>query len=163
MTKNNQRIPWNVMAAEEHQQEAYEERNNENPPLQRANQELIAPRQNPVGEGNLMQIQGSDHPGMQLVAFQLTGTNYLTWNHSIKIALGAINKIGFVDGTIIPPALASPNYVSWKCADYMVIEWILNSISKEFVRAFRYAKSAKQLWDDTEQHLVKAMVLLYIN
>ena len=44
-------------------------------------------------------LYNSDHPGMVLVTAPLTGKNFLTWSRSIKIALGAKMKLGFIDGS----------------------------------------------------------------
>ena len=43
-------------------------------------------------------LQSSDHLGMVLVSIPLTSNNYLSWNHSMKIALGAKVKLGFING-----------------------------------------------------------------
>lgn len=45
-----------------------------------------------------LHLQNSDHPGMSLTTSLLTGSNYLTWSRSTKIALGAKTKLGFIDG-----------------------------------------------------------------
>lgn len=42
----------------------------------------------------------SNHPGDVLVSQLLTKDNYQTWNQAIVMALGAKNKLGFVDGSI---------------------------------------------------------------
>ncbi|KAF7833141.1 uncharacterized protein G2W53_015474 [Senna tora] len=39
----------------------------------------------------------------QLVVNLLTTTNYLTWSRSLKIALRAKNKLGFIDGSYVKP------------------------------------------------------------
>ncbi|KAL2226425.1 UNVERIFIED_CONTAM: hypothetical protein Sindi_2001200 [Sesamum indicum] len=46
-----------------------------------------------------MKTQGNDEPGMNLVSAPLNGNNYLTWARAIKIALGAKEKLEFIDGT----------------------------------------------------------------
>ena len=83
-----------------------------------------------------MFLHNSDHPGMVLVTAPLTGSNYLTWSRSMKIALIAKQKLGFVNGKCIQPDMNSKKYEAWLRADSMVISCILNSISKEIVDAF---------------------------
>ena len=95
-----------------------------------------------------MFLHNSDHPGMVLVTAPLTGSNYLTWSRSMKIALIAKQKLGFVNGKCIQPEMNSKEYESWLRADSMVISWILNSISKDIVDAFLYTNTAKELWDE---------------
>lgn len=55
-------------------------------------------------------LQNFDHPGMMLVSSLLTGFNYLTWSRSIKIALRAKMKIGFIDGRFKKPETNSSDY-----------------------------------------------------
>ena len=95
-----------------------------------------------------MFLHNSDHPDMILVTAPLTGSNYLTWSRSMKIALIAKQKLGFVNGKCIQPDINSKEYEAWLRADSMVISWILNSISKDIVDAFLYTNTAKELWDE---------------
>ncbi|XP_010271575.1 PREDICTED: uncharacterized protein LOC104607608 [Nelumbo nucifera] len=93
-------------------------------------------------------LHSSDHPGMMLVTTPLTGNNYLTWSRSMKIALGAKLKLGFVDERIAQPDEGTTKFELWTRVNYMVTSWILNSISKEIVDAFLYTTTAKELWDE---------------
>ena len=68
-----------------------------------------------------MFLHNSDNPGMVLVTAPLTGSNYLTWSRSMKIALIAKHKLGFVNGKCIQPEMNSKEYESWLRADSMVI------------------------------------------
>ena len=95
-----------------------------------------------------MFLHNSDHPGMVLVTAPLTGSNYLTWSQSMKIALISKHKLGFVNGKCVQPDMNSKEYEAWLRADSMVISWILNSISKDIVDAFLYTNTAKKLWDE---------------
>uniref|UniRef100_A0A6N2M8N2 Retrotransposon Copia-like N-terminal domain-containing protein n=1 Tax=Salix viminalis TaxID=40686 RepID=A0A6N2M8N2_SALVM len=55
-------------------------------------------------------VHHSDHPGMVLVPKLLNGDNYTTWCRSIRLSLGAKNKLGFIEGTInIPSAENNPD------------------------------------------------------
>ena len=95
-----------------------------------------------------MFLHNSDNPGMVLVTAPLIGSNYLTWSRSMKIALIAKQKLGFVNGKCIQPDMNSKEYEAWLRPDSMVISWILNSISKDIVDAFLYTNTAKELWDE---------------
>lgn len=101
--------------------------------------------------GDPLDLQGSDHPGMMLLTSPLTGKNYLSWSRSIKIALGAKLKLGFIDGKCEKPAEISSKFDQWIRVDCMVRSWILNSISKEIVDAFIYTTSARDLWIELEE------------
>ena len=72
-------------------------------------------------------LHNSDDPGINLVTTPLTGSNYLTWSRSMKIALIAKQKLGFVNGKLEQPDVNSKDYEQWLRVDCMVISWILNS------------------------------------
>lgn len=93
-----------------------------------------------------LDLQNSDNPGMILVTSVLTGRNYLSWSRSIIIALGAMMKLGFIDGRCDKPTENASKIEQWIRVDCMVRSWLLNSIAKDIVEAFIYTKSAKDLW-----------------
>ncbi|KAL0366821.1 UNVERIFIED_CONTAM: Retrovirus-related Pol polyprotein from transposon RE1 [Sesamum radiatum] len=99
----------------------------------------------------MLQLHGSDHPGIVLVSAPLTGNNYLNWSFGIKRALSAKMKLGFIDGTSVKPNAGHPHFEQWIRVDSMVTTWILNSISKDIVEAFMYTKSSRNHWLDLEQ------------
>lgn len=66
-------------------------------------------------------LANSDHPGLSLVTDVLTETNYHQWSRSVRIALSAKLKLGFIDGTQVPPASTSPLYVLWMRSNDLVI------------------------------------------
>ncbi|KAL0355837.1 UNVERIFIED_CONTAM: Copia protein [Sesamum radiatum] len=102
----------------------------------------------PISEN--MRLQGGDHPGMSLVSVPLDGNNYFPWVRSIKFALGAKQKLGFIDGSCPKPTDDKNEIEQWQRTDCMVVSWILNSISKDIAEAFLYATSARDLWLDLE-------------
>ncbi|PWA57357.1 hypothetical protein CTI12_AA409170 [Artemisia annua] len=98
-----------------------------------------------------LHLASSDHPGMNLTKTLFTGANFLGWNRTVKIALGAKLKLGFIDGSSPKPALIDPNYQRWVRCDYMVTCWILNSMVSELSESFLYAQSARDLWKELEE------------
>ncbi|KAL0394984.1 UNVERIFIED_CONTAM: hypothetical protein Slati_4464600 [Sesamum latifolium] len=54
------------------------------------------------------------------------------------------------DGRSVRPADDSDELDEWIRTDYMVITWILNTVSKEIVHAFIYVFSARNLWLELE-------------
>ncbi|KAL2252504.1 UNVERIFIED_CONTAM: hypothetical protein Sindi_0045100 [Sesamum indicum] len=87
---------------------------------------------------------------MLLVSAPLDGNNYLTWARSIKIAIGAKQKLGYIDGTYQKPMDDKEALENWKKNDYMVYSWVLSSISKEIAEAFLHADPARDLWVELE-------------
>lgn len=64
----------------------------------------------------------------------------------MKIELDAKNKLRFVEGKIAVPKEGSQDSDQWRRCDYMVMSWILNSISKELVGSFLYVINIRELW-----------------
>ncbi|KAL2243591.1 UNVERIFIED_CONTAM: hypothetical protein Sindi_0477100, partial [Sesamum indicum] len=69
---------------------------------------------------------------------------------SINFALGAKQKVGFIDGTCQKPTEDKNEIEQWQKTNCMVIYWILNSILKDIVEAFLYTTSARELWLELE-------------
>ncbi|KAF7802862.1 uncharacterized protein G2W53_041973 [Senna tora] len=95
-------------------------------------------------------LQSSDQPGVSLVNVVLNGRNYLPWSIAVKIALEAIQQVGFIDGSIKSPE-DEEEYVKWKSVDSMIKTWIVNSIADEMSETFVYCHSSKALWDVLEE------------
>ncbi|KAL0444024.1 UNVERIFIED_CONTAM: hypothetical protein Slati_2125100 [Sesamum latifolium] len=100
------------------------------------------------GDSDALRLQNTDHPGMGLVSVPLDGTNYHSWSRAVRLALGAKQKLSFIDGNSHKPAAGSNELEQWQRTDYMVISCLLNSVSKEIAEAFIYAPSARDLWVD---------------
>lgn len=66
-------------------------------------------------------LSNANHSGMQLGNHILSGSNYLNWCSTVKMALIARNKLQFVDGTLPMPSVSSPDYQKWIRNDYMVM------------------------------------------
>ncbi|PWA93857.1 hypothetical protein CTI12_AA066750 [Artemisia annua] len=52
---------------------------------------------------DLLYLASSDHPGMMLTNTPFNGSNFLGWSRTIKMALGAKLKLGFIDGSLAKP------------------------------------------------------------
>ncbi|KAF7837746.1 uncharacterized protein G2W53_006228 [Senna tora] len=97
-------------------------------------------------------IHPSDNPGAQIVVNLLTLGNYLIWSRSIRIALKAKNKLGFIDGSLLPPVdTMSDEFLRWSDADSMVTAWILHSMTKDLMEAYMFSPSARDLWLELEE------------
>ncbi|KAL2934399.1 DNA-directed RNA polymerase subunit beta [Bienertia sinuspersici] len=71
---------------------------------------------------------------MQLSPMLFDGNNFIPWSRSVKLALGAKNKIGFIDGKIEKPHYNSKDY--------------LKSMKEDVANGFSLVELAKQLWDE---------------
>lgn len=92
-------------------------------------------------------LQSSNYLDMILVsALLIRSRNFKSWNRAMRIALGAKQKLGFIDDVVLMPSKDNEFFLKWKRCDYMVTSWILNSISKGLVDGFIYKASLKDLW-----------------
>ncbi|CAL1377609.1 unnamed protein product [Linum trigynum] len=65
------------------------------------------PPTNPDPMVDPLYLHGSEQPDLVLVTDKLTITNYNDWSKAMHNALGAKNKLGFVDGTLAEPQLTT--------------------------------------------------------
>ncbi|KAA8548017.1 hypothetical protein F0562_004446 [Nyssa sinensis] len=93
-------------------------------------------------------LHPSDSPSLILVHGILTGDNYPKWQKSITRALNAKNKLGFIDGTLLPPDPTKPEYTQWNQTKDMVLTWILNSISPSLANSLEYHTDPRAVWLD---------------
>ncbi|KAH6780584.1 hypothetical protein C2S52_011821 [Perilla frutescens var. hirtella] len=100
-------------------------------------------------------INPSETPGMSLTADVFDGKNYHTWCRSVKRGLLSRNKLSFIDGTLSKPALGSLDYMQWMRVDYIVFNWITNSMTKEISRGFHNYETSKDLWDELQRRFGK--------
>ena len=69
----------------------------------------------------------------------------------MRKALHGKNKYGFVDGSILEPALGHSTHALWHRNDNIVSSWLLNSLSKEMQISILHSSSAKVVWDDLQE------------
>ncbi|GJU58551.1 hypothetical protein Tco_1236317 [Tanacetum coccineum] len=98
-----------------------------------------------------LHIATSDHPGMMLTNTLFNGGNFLGWSRTIKMALGAKLKLGFIDGSSPKHVVIHNDYQRWVRCDYMVTCWILNSMVVELSESFLYSQCASDLWKELEK------------
>ena len=81
---------------------------------------------------NPLFLHHAKSPGAMLVSEVLIVENYHAWARSIKKALIAKNKFGFVNGTITlsSPLIKTPAAVdAWIRCDNMVGSWLMKAVS----------------------------------
>ncbi|KAL2236391.1 UNVERIFIED_CONTAM: Retrovirus-related Pol polyprotein from transposon RE1 [Sesamum indicum] len=105
------------------------------------------------GVGNehpTMRMSTVESQGMIMVSAPFSGGNWLSWSRSVRMALESKDKLGFIDGSALRPAIGTPQYKQWRITDCTVRTWILNTISKDLVNAYLYANSSRDLWMELE-------------
>ncbi|XP_048494427.1 uncharacterized protein LOC125494725 [Beta vulgaris subsp. vulgaris] len=96
-------------------------------------------------------IAASDSPTSSLVAAIFTGTNFVRWSRNIRRGSIAKNKESFVNGEIMKPDEKHKDFHKWKRADFVVVSWILSSMSSELADDFGYIDSAVELWKELNE------------
>ncbi|XP_074377507.1 uncharacterized protein LOC141719027 [Apium graveolens] len=107
-------------------------------------------------------LSSGDNPRQQLGNMLLSGDNFINWSRGVKMALGAKNKLVFIDGTLPVPESTSPDYNKWIRNDYMVLYWLIFSMEPVIANSFIFASSARELWIDVSDRFGKSNApLLY--
>ncbi|KAL2247192.1 UNVERIFIED_CONTAM: hypothetical protein Sindi_2571500 [Sesamum indicum] len=90
-------------------------------------------------DNNDVKSQNFEYSPLPIISSPLNGNNWLAWSRAVRI-----------DGTSTQPREGAEEIRQWKTTDYMVLTWILNTISKDIVNAYLYASSARALWIELE-------------
>ncbi|KAL9686189.1 hypothetical protein QQ045_023644 [Rhodiola kirilowii] len=84
--------------------------------------------------------------GAPIVSEVLLGReNFVSWEKSMEIALSVRSKLEFVEGKRPKPTDPTLS-VKWKRCNYVIMTWMLNSVSKKVVNHILHAKDAASAW-----------------
>lgn len=64
------------------------------------------------------------------------------------MALGARNKLVFVNGTFPEIEESHPDFGSWTRCNNIVCTWIVNAVEKQIAKSIMYLDTARQMWLD---------------
>ncbi|XP_021753583.1 uncharacterized protein LOC110718953 [Chenopodium quinoa] len=106
------------------------------------------PSQNPTSPFYLLP---SDNPCQKLVNFKFDGNSTGDWKPSMLISLSAKNKLGFVDGSLIKPAVTSDLYLAWERCNNMIISWLLGVLEQDIARSVLYFSTTREIWLNLEE------------
>ncbi|KAF9677048.1 hypothetical protein SADUNF_Sadunf08G0067100 [Salix dunnii] len=95
-------------------------------------------------------ITSLDNPGFTITQVQLKGDNYEEWARSIRTALRARKKFGFIDGTIKQPDKKSEDLEDWWTINSLLVSWIRNTIEPSHRSSISHVEIAQELWKDLE-------------
>lgn len=96
-------------------------------------------------------ITPNDNPGLIITQVQLKGENYDEWARSLRTALRARKKYGFVDGTIERPDDSSYDLEDWWTNNSLLVSWIRNTIEPGLRMTISHMEVAKDLWEDIKE------------
>ncbi|XP_048501679.1 uncharacterized protein LOC125497986 [Beta vulgaris subsp. vulgaris] len=93
-------------------------------------------------------IAVNDNGSTPLGSIIFDGTNFMNWSKSIRIALGAKNKLGFLGGKHPKPTTGEEEVQKWERCDYMVRSWLLATMKPDVAGSLVNMQSTKQLWEE---------------
>ena len=102
---------------------------------------------------NPLFLHHAENPRAMLMSKPLIGENYHAWVHSMKKALVAKNKFGFVNGsiTLSSPPIKTPAAVdTWIRYDNMVGSWLMKVVSPQIRVSITYKDTALEIWNDLQ-------------
>ncbi|KAK1416343.1 hypothetical protein QVD17_32133 [Tagetes erecta] len=100
-------------------------------------------------------LHASDYPKQMHVNDLLTDKNYTDWAQEMMNFLFAKNKVGFVDGSVAKPEKESTKYMPWMRCDAMIKGWLTTAMEKEIRNSVKYAKTAREVWNDLKERFGK--------
>ncbi|CAJ2679712.1 unnamed protein product [Trifolium pratense] len=80
----------------------------------------------------------------------------VVWSRSLQRALGAKNKLVFIDGLIPVPELLDLNHSAWERCNYLVHSWIFNSVTAPIAQTIVFLENAIDAWHDLKERFAKA-------
>lgn len=99
-------------------------------------------------------LPATGSPGIVLTSQPLTGSeNYMSWARSVFLASSAINKFGFVNGSIPEPDPSSPLFNTWSRYNTTILSWLTNSLGTYLKARVMYINTIKDLWIDLRDRL----------
>ncbi|XP_021886856.1 uncharacterized protein LOC110806350 isoform X2 [Carica papaya] len=96
-------------------------------------------------------IISNDNPRIVITHVQLKGDNYDEWARSMRTALRARKKFGFIDGTIKQPDEESPDLEDWWTINSLLVSWIRNTIESTLRSIISHMEVAQDLWIDIRE------------
>jgi hypothetical protein len=120
----------------------------------------MAPRQASTSQSNsdtdsVYYVHPSKGPSSLAISLNLKGSNYLAWSRSMQRALGAKNKLAFIDGSMPIPDLGDLNHSAWERCKNLLHSWILNSISESIAPTIVFHDTEISAWEDLNERFAK--------
>ncbi|XP_074302535.1 uncharacterized protein LOC141634154 [Silene latifolia] len=104
-------------------------------------------------------LSQSDQPTTTLITNPFSGHDFLGWRKDVLMALTSKNKDCFIDGTFTKPPLTDKKHKQWVRCDFMVRQWILNSLLPSIKESLKYVNSEKELWSELLERYGQASAL----
>ncbi|XP_012845959.1 PREDICTED: uncharacterized protein LOC105965962 [Erythranthe guttata] len=77
----------------------------------------------------------------------LDESNFSLWSQLMEMRIGARNKIGFLTGETMRPAVTDHGYATWITDNHKVKSWLIDSMSPPLMQRFIRLSTAKEIWE----------------
>jgi hypothetical protein len=104
---------------------------------------------------SIFYVHPSEGPNSLTVTPQFNGSNYLAWSRSMCRALGAKNKLSFIDGTLPIPDEHDLDRTAWERCNHLIHSWIINSVSDSIAQTLVFHDTAIDAWEDLRERFPK--------
>jgi len=101
-------------------------------------------------------VHPSEGPNSVSIIPKLNGLNYLAWSRSMKRALGAKNKLAFINGAIQKLDALDLNKAAWERCIHLIHSWIINLVFDSIARSIVFHDYASHIWEDLKERFSKA-------
>lgn len=92
------------------------------------------------------------HPNENLTLILVTPTldnkNYLSWTHSMKVALISRNKVRFIDNTFLKPSTNNPLNDPWIRCSKLGLSWLQRSFLDSITQSILWFDNAFLVWEN---------------
>nr|GEV70796.1 retrotransposon-related protein [Tanacetum cinerariifolium] len=101
---------------------------------------------------SLLHLHLNDSDTLTIISIKLKGTeNYQVWSCDTLLAFEGKNKTGFIDGSCRRSNTDEVLRRKWDRVNVVVLDWILNYISKELFLGQIFSKRAKHVCDELKE------------
>jgi len=71
-------------------------------------------------------------------------------------ALGAKNKLAFIDGSTPKPDDEDLNRITWERCNHLIHSWIINSVSPQIAQTIIFHVCSIDVWEELKDRFSKA-------
>lgn len=84
----------------------------------------------------------------------LNGHNYLQWSQSVLMNVCGKGREEYLTDQIEVPKKDDPKYKSWKIDNYVVMYWLVNSMTTEIGKIFLYMELPRKFGTLRKKHIL---------
>ncbi|CAN1127578.1 hypothetical protein LINPERHAP2_LOCUS4126 [Linum perenne] len=108
---------------------------------------------------NPLYLSPSDNLYVLIINIKLSNDNYHVWSRAFSIALSIKNKMMFVDGSFPAPDPDDPTFTAWNRCNFVVLSYILNTVSEDIAQSLIAYDNRAALWKDMKQRFSQCVAI----